>query len=1196
MFPATLTRNNGHIRRILIVALTALMLFATLAVAPGAPLGADRADAVVQDGDTCSANILFILDESGSMTYSNDAGAEAVRLAFKAFVAGMKSEAPDSNVGVVEFGNTAAPGFSGWWNVETKYDNLMTYIEDTYNPLSNNWTNWEAAFGAASSYSNVDYAILITDGNPTKWDTTPPSNHIAGTPKVGGGRDNNEAEFETGTYAAKFNADHVPAPDGRFIGYGVGQDFSADDVTAPKPHQNVYKSSDLDPGPFWDSSVARLGYVVDEVRPVADVGDLPKEIAELVDEICAPRIEIEKSTNGEDSDDAPGQEIRAGDPVTWTYTVENTGGVNLYGIGVTDDNGTTGTGDDFTPSCVATDLGVGASTTCTAPTGVAVPGPYANVATATGYTSTQEPVIDTDPSHYLGTLAPAHLTLVKEMSGDGIAKPTQWTLTAKDKDENVKVEGITGTPETTSVEVPAGSYTLSEKATFTGWENYDASSWSCEEVADQTPSQATADQMFELDGNVIELAPYADVVCTITNTYVPPPTHTITFVKRACDAYDLVRSNENAGNKQQNAEGIGHVIDLETGAIPVNSAWEDEYHESCSPVKDWPFTLGTELKTPGSVGGLGDTLSHAGGSMSVYYTGADGSVTIELSEPQLEQLSEKGGKLWISEGRINGDELVFDGASTDRNGSETDWGFAALRCGTDALNGDNAEAVVSADFNDDYDYAATCYAYNIIPEPASLTIVKETTGGNGTFKFASDELGNFSIKTTDHTGDKVWDDLGRGIYTVEETLPLGAYWSFVGASCEGQEGDAVLSEAVADDGGGIASVTVELAPGDDVTCTFKNKYTPPPPVPGKATLTIVKNTVGNDGTFSYLSGGSGLPNFDLVTEDGTDSKSFSLVAGTYTVAEDLGALTDGWAFDDLVCEGNGDATVIDESVSVVLDAGDNETCTFTNLYETPAPPTPGISIVKATSDSEGGPFRDGPTITADTSVYWQYVVTNTGGIALTGVVVTDDDPTVIVKCPQSTLAVGETMTCTAEGTAVVGSYANVGAVDTDEDVTDTDPSHYRGQGVLGTAQLGDTVWYDANNNGIQDNGEEGINGAKVILTDADGNVVDALSTSTGPWKGFYKFVGLEAGTYTATLDTQTVKSTYKLTTPASFTVTLAEGEEYLDADFGLYEEPKKEELPKTGSETEGVALFGLGMLLLGSLAVLSTRKRRGEQR
>ncbi len=133
------------------------------------------------------------------------------------------------------------------------------------------------------------------------------------------------------------------------------------------------------------------------------------------------------------------------------------------------------------------------------------------------------------------------------------------------------------------------------------------------------------------------------------------------------------------------------------------------------------------------------------------------------------------------------------------------------------------------------------------------------------------------------------------------------------------------------------------------------------------------------------------------------------------------------------------------------------------------------------------------------------------------------------------------------------------------------------------------MWYDTNKNGVQDSGEPGINGAIVTLKDGSGTVVATATTATGPWDGFYKFLELDAGTYTATLDMSSVKSTYELTTAGSFTVTLEEGDDYLDADFGLYE-TEDEALPKTGFNSGELALIAIGMLMLGTLAVLAARK------
>lgn len=61
------------------------------------------------------------------------------------------------------------------------------------------------------------------------------------------------------------------------------------------------------------------------------------------------------------------------------------------------------------------------------------------------------------------------------------------------------------------------------------------------------------------------------------------------------------------------------------------------------------------------------------------------------------------------------------------------------------------------------------------------------------------------------------------------------------------------------------------------------------------------------------------------------------------------------------------------------------------------------------------------------------------------------------------------------------------------------------------AGLGDTVWDDANKDGIQDNGETGVSGVSVALLDANGHAT-GLTTTTDA-NGHYSFDHLNVGTY-----------------------------------------------------------------------------------
>ncbi|KAB2964537.1 SdrD B-like domain-containing protein [Zoogloea sp.] len=82
-------------------------------------------------------------------------------------------------------------------------------------------------------------------------------------------------------------------------------------------------------------------------------------------------------------------------------------------------------------------------------------------------------------------------------------------------------------------------------------------------------------------------------------------------------------------------------------------------------------------------------------------------------------------------------------------------------------------------------------------------------------------------------------------------------------------------------------------------------------------------------------------------------------------------------------------------------------------------------------------------------------------------------------------------------------------------------------GFYKLAELGDRVWYDSNANGVQDAGEAGVQGVKVSLLDAAGNVVASQNTDAA---GNYLFSGLKPGTYSVQFDKTTLPAGYGFTT------------------------------------------------------------------
>lgn len=86
----------------------------------------------------------------------------------------------------------------------------------------------------------------------------------------------------------------------------------------------------------------------------------------------------------------------------------------------------------------------------------------------------------------------------------------------------------------------------------------------------------------------------------------------------------------------------------------------------------------------------------------------------------------------------------------------------------------------------------------------------------------------------------------------------------------------------------------------------------------------------------------------------------------------------------------------------------------------------------------------------------------------------------------------------------------------------------------GTGRIGDTVWLDADNDGVFDAGETGLPGITVRLEITIGSNWYPVATTTTDATGSYAFTGLRAGSYRVTVDT-----TSTVTSPYGPTATLA---------------------------------------------------------
>jgi hypothetical protein len=236
-------------------------------------------------------------------------------------------------------------------------------------------------------------------------------------------------------------------------------------------------------------------------------------------------------------------------------------------------------------------------------------------------------------------------------------------------------------------------------------------------------------------------------------------------------------------------------------------------------------------------------------------------------------------------------------------------------------------------------------------------IVKNTTGGNGTFTFTvtgpSIPSGVTTVVTTSgNTGSALVNDLLGGTYTVVETLPAG--WV---------SGDISLTKTVA--------VTV----GSTGTVTFNNLQL--------GNLQIVKNTTGGNGTFTFTTTGpSTVPVQTIVTVGGPPGSGQTplftgVLPGTYTVTETLPA---GWVSNDELTKtvevaGGGTGVVTFNNTAqgnlriVKNTTGGNGTFTFTTTGPSTVPVQTIVSL--------GGPPGSGTTPLITGVLPGTYTVTET---------------------------------------------------------------------------------------------------------------------------------------------------------------------------------------------------------------------------
>jgi hypothetical protein len=202
-----------------------------------------------------------------------------------------------------------------------------------------------------------------------------------------------------------------------------------------------------------------------------------------------------------------------------------------------------------------------------------------------------------------------------------------------------------------------------------------------------------------------------------------------------------------------------------------------------------------------------------------------------------------------------------------------------------------------------------------VPVPARLYVNKTTTGGDTTsfdFTLTGTDSGieggfvspyDFQLAPAAVTGG-----LLAGAYVLSESATSG--WLSSG-SCTSDL-----------DGANTDPASLNLRAGETVTCNFSN-------TPDTGTLRIVKQSVGDTGSFSFSGSGS-IGNFALDTSSTNPNQTdFVVTSGSYDVTETIPA---GWVLSSATCSGGTGTPNLETGAitGISVTGGSLITCTFVN--------------------------------------------------------------------------------------------------------------------------------------------------------------------------------------------------------------------------------------------------------------------------
>lgn len=484
------------------------------------------------------------------------------------------------------------------------------------------------------------------------------------------------------------------------------------------------------------------------------------------------------------------------------------------------------------------------------------------------------------------------------------------------------------------------------------------------------------------------------VLAVLAVAFVAPATtqaqFKVTVAARYCPTYEAITANLARNDIQESLRDLGPNSPYTPGQS-IDPDREASSQPLCRPLPNWRFTLGRGYRTRAVSGPWGnlsivtnrfpDSIVTGDSVPLLNASGADtgrtlaGAVTIELSGEQA-NLASQSSRLWL-EGGTPEDPVLY-------NPFPGQYGFGALRCAHDNLNGDNVEYI-------DFRLAERhvfCFAYYVTPPPDSGTIIvrKVVAGpselaahdfqyeGNVTFNAS----GRFSLTAAPGRSDeerfyRAEVQPGQTPWTVREIPQPG--WELLGdLTCTSETGASGIAIPA-----GSGQAEIRLAASDTVTCTYRNGLTPPP-----SGLRVGKITRGATGRTAFNISGAALDAQATVTTTDEGVPVFESLPeappGDYEITETPRERDGGrWVRRNVRCNGRLQPPFSDP-LRIPVPEGAGVFCLWLNEFV----PNGSIRVRKITSGATATTrFTIRPVGADPPQVYHQHATTTREGAAVT---------------------------------------------------------------------------------------------------------------------------------------------------------------------------------------------------------------------